>query len=318
MIRVRFVYLTSLSFSGSTLFSFLVNSHPKIATVGEMTGPTSSQDPETYRCSCGKKIKECEFWNQVAERMESRSLPFDAGSFDTKIQVGTAVRAQRVLNDSLRSSTLEDIRDWMLKLFPSQHRRLRYLVARNKALATSVLEVTGKSVFFDASKNPMRIRHLGNQPDVDLRVVHLVRDVRGASLSKRKNQGIANWQRAVYAWVRTNRNIERQLRRLPPDKWIRIRYEDLCRSPAATLNRFFEFCGLERHAMPADFSSVEHHIVGNKMRLSNVGQVSLDEGWRRTLTLDEQAYAEKLAGSMQTRYGYPPMSIADLACAPTH
>jgi hypothetical protein len=244
--------------------------------------------------------------------MTSRHMPFDAGSFDTKIQLGFGDRTPHILNESLRSLVLEDIRDEMLKLWPKQHERLRYLVDRNKSLAASILHVTGKPVFFDASKNPMRIRHLSVEPDVDFRVVHLVRDVRGASLSKRKNQGVTDWNRAVMQWVRTNRNIERQLRRLSTDNWMRIRYEDLCRSPAATLDGFFKFCGLEPYRMPPGFSSLDHHIVGNRMRLSNVGEVYLDEGWRRTLTLDEQACADRLAGSMHVRYGYPSMSVADL------
>ncbi len=312
MEKIRFVYLTSPPFSGSTLFSFLANTHRQIATVGEMTGPLARQDPATYKCSCGCRIKECAFWQQVAERMQSMGFPFDSGSFDTRIRLGNSSLARRVLSGPLGNAWLENIRGRMLKLWPRQYRRLQYLVDRNKALATSILRVAGKSVFFDASKNPMTIVHLGNQPDVDLYVVHLVRDVRGASYSKRKNQERTNWRQNVDAWVQSNRNIEIQLRRLPADRWIRIRYEDLCRAPTETINLFFEFCGLEPAGLPHDFGSIEHHIVGNRMRLMERGQVKLDEAWRRALTLDEQACAERRAGWMQARYGYPGMVAADL------
>jgi hypothetical protein len=180
------------------------------------------------------------------------------------------------------------------------------------ALAESVLQVTGKAVFFDASKNPMVIRQLAHRSDIELRVVHLVRDVRGASLSKRKNQGEMNWCQAVNSWVRMNRNIERQLLRIPRDRWIRIRYEDLCRDPAGTLDRFLGFCGLPARVMPGNFGSHEHHIVGNRMRLTNVADISLDEGWRRSLTPSELADAWALAGLLNSRYGYPPMRTSDL------
>jgi hypothetical protein len=315
--RIPFVYLTSPPFSGSTLFSFLVNTHPKIATVGEMTGLTTLQDPEAYRCSCSQKLKECDFWNRVAKQMLSQGFPFETGSFDTKFRLSNGVRMQRVLTGSLRNSLLEDVRDALLRLWPRQNKRLQYLLERNKAFAASILQVTGKPVFFDASKNPMTIRHLCRHPDLDLRVVHLVRDVRGASLSMRKNRGGTNWRRTVNAWVRANHNIERQLARLPADRWIRICYEDLCRAPAATLNRFFAFCGFEPHNIPRDFQAVEHHIVGNRMRLTHAGEIALDEAWRHVLTPDEHACAEKLAGAMQVRYGYPPMSVADLDRGPT-
>lgn len=310
--RIQFVYLTSPPFSGSTLFSFLVNTHPQIATVGEMTGPIARQDPETYKCSCGKKIRECNFWQQVAARMSFRSLHFDPGSFDTKIRLGNTLITQCILSGSLGNTAVENTRDWLLTLLPSQSKRLRYLIHRNKALTASILEVTGKSVFFDASKNPITIRHLSKEPDVDLRVVHLVRDVRGASLSKRKNQGKTNWERNVTGWVRANRNIERHLNSLAPDKWIRIRYEDLCRAPQVTLDRFYRFCNLEPHSMPQEFSNQDHHIIGNRMRLSNIGQLNLDENWRRALTPAELNLASKLAGPVHVRYGYTPMETADL------
>jgi hypothetical protein len=313
MIKTRFVYLTSPPFSGSTLFSLLANAHPDIASVGEMTGPTSRQNPETYMCSCGCKIKDCGFWKQVAERMTSSELPFDPGSFDTRIRLGNTSLSQRILTGSLGNSILERIRDAMVKLSPMTNKRLRYLIHRNKSLATSILQVTGKSVFFDASKNPMRISHFINEKDIDLRLIHLVRDVRGTSQSKRKNQGKTDWRKNVHAWIRANRNIERQLKRLPPDRWLRIRYEDLCRKPAETLHQFFAFCGVEPQDLPLDFSSEEHHIVGNRMRLSSLGQIRLDEDWRRTVTPDEVALAWKLAGRTHVRYGYPPMTNADLA-----
>jgi hypothetical protein len=308
-----FVYLTSSPFSGSTLFSFLVNTHPQIATVGEMTGLIASQDPDTYRCSCGDRIRECVFWTRVAAQMATRGFAFEPGRFDTRIRLGHGPYSRRLLSGPLRSKPLEDLRDGLVMLWPKQRQRLRYLVDRNKALAASILHISNRSVFFDASKNPMAIRQFRRQPDVDFRVVHLVRDVRGAGLSQRTNRGQSDWHRNVGAWVRMNRVVENQLRQLPNDRWIRIRYEELCRSPAETLNRFFRFCDLEPHALPLDFGSVEHHVVGNRMRLTNAGQIRLDETWRRTLTRDELALASKLAGPMHVRYGYPPMSDADLA-----
>jgi hypothetical protein len=310
--KLRFVYLTSPPFSGSTLFSFLANTHPEIATVGEMTGPVPSQDPETYQCSCGERIRACPFWKQIAAQMKERDFSFDCGNFATSIRLGNSTQAQRLLSGSLLSSVLEDMRDGMLKLWPSQNRRLRTVAARIEALAESVLQVTQKSVFLDASKNPMTIRHLSRLPGIELRVVHLVRDVRGAAFSKRKNKDESNWNRAITSWVRKNRTIERQLQRLTADNWIRIRYEDICRAPADTMNRFFRFCGLQPLVLPQDFSSMRHHIVGNRMRLANFGQIQLDEAWRRMLTPEEVNVAIEIAGTMHLRYGYPRMSVADI------
>jgi hypothetical protein len=311
--KLPFVYLTSTPFAGSTLFSFLANRHPYLGTVGEMTGLIESSDPDSYTCSCGQRIRSCPFWHDVGRRMEAKGFPFDPGDFDTRLRLGKGRLAQRVLNGPLGSTALEDTRDAIVRLSSRLRRRLEYLLARNKALASSILEASGKTVFFDASKSADVIRHFSRDQDLDFRVVHLVRDVRGFSCSRRKNKGETDLGKLVHRWMQANKNIERQLRRLPPDRWIRIRYEDLCATTLETLNRFFAFCGLPPVEPASASLPTEHHIVGNRMRLANFSSVHLDESWRRLLTPAEHDSIASQAARMQTRYGYKPMDRSDLA-----
>jgi hypothetical protein len=245
--------------------------------------------------------------------MTSKGYVFDPGNFGTRLRLGSNPWSRQLFSGSLRSIVFEDLRDGVIELWPGKRQELHDLIARNRALAASILYASGKLVFFDASKEPMAIRYFERDSGMRLQVVHLVRDVRGVSLSRRKNRRELNWQRAVSAWVRMNRSIDRQLRRLPRSRWIRIRYEDLCRNPVATMNRFFQFCGLEEHDAVRDFSSTEHHIVGNRMRLAKTAEIKLDEDWRRTLMPDEIAHASKVAGSLHGKYGYPAMTASDLA-----
>jgi hypothetical protein len=245
--------------------------------------------------------------------MTTRGFSFDPGSFDTRLLLGSGRFTQRLLSGSLGSTSVEDARDRLLRLLPRQHVRLRYLIDRNKALAASILAVTGKSVFLDASKAADAIRHFGRESDLVFRVVHLVRDVRGFSCSRRKNKGEVELREIVGRWMSANANIERQLRRISPDRWIRIRYEDVCSMPLETLNRFFAFCGLAPLQSVNDSAPPEHHIVGNRMRLANFGAVRSDESWRRLLSGEDQQLIAGLAGSMHLRYGYKPMHSSDLA-----
>ena len=55
---------------------------------------------------------------------------------------------------------------------------------------------------------------------------------------------------------------------------------------------------------PEFFRSVEHHILGNRMRLRHETTIALDEKWRTML--DERALAafDTVAGPMNRRYGY--------------
>src|SRR5688572_30279935 len=95
--KLPFIYVSSAPFSGSTLFSLLAGTHPHICTVGEMTGPIQRQDPGRYKCSCGKLIRNCEFWADVTSRMASEGMAFDPGSFGTRIRVGHPHIGERLL-----------------------------------------------------------------------------------------------------------------------------------------------------------------------------------------------------------------------------
>jgi hypothetical protein len=245
--------------------------------------------------------------------MEAKGFPFDAGHFDTRLRIGNGRLAQRLSNGPMGNTALEDMRDAIFRLSPNFRRRLEYLIARNKALASSILETTGKTVFLDASKSADAIRHFSRDRELDFRVVHLVRDVRGFSCSRRKNKGETDLDKLVHRWIQANANIERQLRRLAPSRWIRIRYEDLCTAPLDTLNRFFAFCGLPLLEPASANMPTAHHIVGNRMRLGNFSAVRLDESWRSLLTPNEHDSIAGLAARMQAHYGYGPMNRSDLA-----
>ena len=71
-----FASIETTAFSGATLLAMLLGSSPHIATIGEVSGLVSRNDPKTYLCSCGEKIIDCEFWKQITNRMKSKGHNF--------------------------------------------------------------------------------------------------------------------------------------------------------------------------------------------------------------------------------------------------
>ena len=66
------IYILSPSYSGSTLLTCLLARHPDIATVGELKA-SALGSLDSYKCSCGELLRECQFWDRIASRMtESR------------------------------------------------------------------------------------------------------------------------------------------------------------------------------------------------------------------------------------------------------
>ena len=67
--KINVVYLAGVSYCGSTLLSFILNTHPQIFSIGEM-GPYAPFENGGYRCSCGSNIQECPFVIKVKDNME--------------------------------------------------------------------------------------------------------------------------------------------------------------------------------------------------------------------------------------------------------
>lgn len=301
----NFVFLMAHSFSGSTLLSFLLGAHPEIATVGEMF-IAQGIDPETYVCSCGQRIGECPFWRRISMEMAARGIPYDVrrneASFSTN---GVGRVSHLLLSAEPRGPVLETARSAALALIPGAKRELERRLRINEALAEVVTGLRGARAFVDASKRPGRLLHLRRIPSLDIRVIHMVRDGRAVTRSTMRNLG-RGAEEGARSWLGAARDAERLRQRFPADRWLTLRYEDLCLDPQATLDRISSFIGVTPGGGVPDFRSVDHHIIGNRMRLSHTSEISLDERWRTDMPAEQIRAVERIAGPTLERYGYGP------------
>lgn len=295
-------YILSPSYSGSTLLTLLLAGHPDIGTIGELKA-TAMGDVDRYVCSCGEGITRCAFWTAVGEALARRGVAFDLGDFGTHFRAPGRLVADRALRAVYRGPLFEACRDAALKWLPAGRVALRSVIDRNDALIRTVLDLQEARVFLDGSKDVIRLRHMLDSGRWAIRVIHLVRDGRGAANSYMKHNA-CGMAEAAKMWVRTNRQCERLLARMDPDAWIRLRYEDLCRAPADALGEPLRLLGCEPVRADADLRAANHHILGNRMRLRSVGDIRLDEKWRRDLSAADLAAFDRIAGDPNRRYGY--------------
>jgi hypothetical protein len=317
-------YILSASHSGSTLLAMLLNSHPDICTVGELKA-TSLGDVNRYRCSCGQLIKECCFWARVSGVMARRGFAFDITDTGTHYSGDGSPYVRRLLRPLHRGPIMEAIRDTALYLSPVWRRRLPDIQRRNVALVESLLEVSGKRLIVDSSKVGLRLKYLVRNPDLDVKVIRLIRDGRAVALTymepavfadatdpERRAGGMGGERKgerlrmaeAAHEWRRSNEEAEHILPQLGPLQWIEVRYEDLCKDPQGTLRRVFECLSVDSTEAAADFRSVEHHVLGNGMRLDAASEIRLDERWTSVLTADDRRVFDHVAGRLNHRYGY--------------
>jgi hypothetical protein len=304
----RFLYVAGTSFTGSTLLSFLLNLHPQIVCVGECDPNFSNwPDPNQYPCSCGATLAECPFWTAVGAEMSDRGMRFDPEHWRTSFRPSSRIGRRLLAGDrpdALRAALGAHV--------PVIGSRVRSTARRNEALVASVRSVAAKPVFADASKDVSRARLLDHMTDLRPYVIHLVRDSLGFVASKKsraeKNSRAARGAaigNAARHWNRRGTQAEQLFEALPPERRLRVRYEDLCTDPEHEFARICEMLGLEQLPGPYEFLAGDHHIIGNRMRLSSSSEIVLDERWRSILTEEEAETVRQVTSRHRQAFGYP-------------
>jgi len=322
--RVTIAYILAASHSGSTLLAMLLGAHPETCTAGELT-LAHLGNVDQYRCSCGEMIRQCSFWSRVTESMADRGFPVDIANASTDVRHSGTWYTNALLRPLHRGAILEGVRDVALGFSPTWRRTLPMIQQKTAALAESICETYGRRTIVDSSKGALRLKYLLRNPAFDVKVVRLVRDGRGVSLTYMRpgdyadatdpnlrggglgtaegDEGLGA-REAAHEWRRSNEEAEKLLAGLDRSQWAQVRYEALCTEPDETLRGLFEFLGVDPSRMVRDFRSTDQHVVGNGMRLDSTNEIRLDDRWKSVLTPNELRVFDVVAGDMNRRYGY--------------
>ncbi len=308
--RVPYLYVAGASFSGSTLLAFLLNAHPRMVSVSEVGGviphgPITEQTLDSYSCSCGALLLECPFYRELETRVRAAGSSFDLRSWGTHFRASRHRLLDIPLTRHLRFGALERLRDRLVSLVPGYRNTIDEIARRNVHFARATLAISGKQVFVDAQKDPARIKFLSEIEEIDLRVIHLVRDLRGGASSYMRHYPERNdATRAARKWRNANLATERSRRHLPPERWMRLRYDEICEDHGSVVNRIADFVGVERAELPGNFYGVEHHVVGNQMRLGGPGEIRRDDSWKKRLSEDDLSTIAAVAGNTNRFFGF--------------
>lgn len=304
--RVRYVCMPGSPYTGSTLLGTLLNAHPECASIGAATGLTHRAELSTYRCSCGRLFRECEFWNHIAARTQELGHPvtvFKTNFWNTHLKLSQNRLINAVLVRSLGSDLLNDVRDPLVARLPGARTAIAEMGWYSWSLASAVLERTGKIVFVDTARDHQRPKYIVDHPLIDLKVIHLIRDPRGNAASIMKHTG-ADVSTAARQWTHYNIEADRVRRYLPAGSWMSLHYEELCADPGGVLDRISDFIGVGRAKLPPGFGEVENHIIGNSMRLKGVGEIRQDMSWQTRLGAADLEAIARIAGPTSRRLGF--------------
>jgi hypothetical protein len=304
----RVLLIAGAQRSGSTLLDRVIGSHEGFCSVGEAHVIWEGSFEQNHLCGCGVPFRECVFWGEVSRR----AFGVDIDQFDR----ATAIRLK---------NTVSRIRYVPLLALSRRPRRYQSaLLAYSELierLYTAIQEVSGARVIVDSSKSPAHGLILSRLPNIEVHVVHLVRDPRAVAFSwqrQRRNPEI-HWKAEDMPIDRAWRSAARWLVQNAPTEllstsaasYVRLRYEDFLADPNAALSKIlspYDWVGdtLENSSkMEVDLQPT-HTVSGNPMRFKQ-GQLKLklDDEWRGAMPPRDRRLVTAATWPLLLRYGYP-------------
>lgn len=308
---VKYVYICSANFSGSTLLDLLIGSHTRVTSLGEITQLPRNLALNT-RCTCGQPIKSCSVWNKVVnilsehlaidihENPYALNLGYIYGmNYDKKHQT-LFYKFIRKIKSDLRYGELR-YKMSFLKIFLKTF----YEVPKNKFLLYDVANsLLGTDLVVDSSKAYLEAIGLYKMMSEKVRIILLVRDGRAVFYSGLKRN--YSKKKSLSAWKNVYSRILPLLKQhVSPEHVLFIKYEDLTSNVRKELLKICNFIGLEFEEGMLDFKSKIHHLTdGSDMRFNNSSVIKTDILWKQKLSRDDYIYFEKYAGSFNRSFGY--------------
>ena len=304
------VYIAGSGRSGSTLLERALGEIPGFVNVGELIDLYRRTVEHGERCGCGHAFTECPFWSRVGDRA-----------------FGGWQEQKLTATHRLQGKVARQRRMPRLLAMPLAGRRFRADVAAYGAsyasLYGAISAEAGAACVVDASKWPVQALALA-RAGLDVRVIHLVRDVRGVaySLGKRdvsRPHAVAGGDvmsrlspaEAAARWVAVQSQAGLLSRCGLPV--ARMRYEEFVRHPGQAVAAALDGIGLP--ASPAQLAHLgdgravlgtSHGLSGNPSRFRD-GEITLraDETWRERMSRRDRLIVTAIALPLMLRYGIP-------------
>lgn len=308
--RVRVLYIAGGTRSGSTIVGMVLGEISGLFFGGELIDFWRLVADPDHRCSCGVSFSACPVWHAIKDAGVGGLDPASAREL-VELRDRHA-RSHRVPARRWRRRDNEELRS----------ERARYS-SHLRSLYGAIQRHTGCDVVVDSSKNAGYAERLAEIAELDVSILHLVRDPRATAFSWRRRRTVDELEpRGLLAstlqWGARNIGAE-ILSKSAIDGYLRMRYEDFVVDPRAATESIVRFLGLEGRALP--FKSAHdvelgpnHGVWGNMVR-GQRGSVALraDDEWLDMRARDRLPVTA-LTLPLLLRYRYPIVGATRKKC----
>jgi hypothetical protein len=303
----RVLFLGGLGRSGTTVLERVLGEVPGACSVGELVHLWQRGVLDDDMCGCGTPFSRCEFWNAVGKgAFGGWNRELALRMIELRWRVDRTRHVARLIWPRLMGPRRPDLDEY---------------VGNFLRLYRAIVEVAGADLVVDSSKHSSLAFCLRTADELDLRILHVVRDSRGVAHSWAKEvrrpesamgDSMARFSpaRTALLWVAHNLCLS-LLRGLGATTRLQ-RYEDFTNRPRKVVGELVEFAGLTIGPTGLDFltdSSVvltpSHTVAGNPMRFHS-GELTLrrDDAWRKQMPRGRRGLVSLLTLPLLARYGY--------------
>lgn len=309
--KVKVLYIGGYSRSGSTILLRLLGQIEGFHSIGEMTYVWQRSFVENQLCGCGQPFRECEFWNAVVAEAFGGFGQLDLDAI-------RSLRAAVQGNSNLPYLMYPSLRT------AAYRQKLQEYTSLLGKLYRAIRSVSGSSVIIDSSKVPPYAFVLREVPDIDLHMVHLVRDSRATAYSwqRKKARPEIYWKKEYmerYSPIRSSLEwglMNRMLQSTNPGKgqdsnYRLLRYEDFVSAPRESIIEILDWLGEDTSRLPFMDNEytihlrTDHTVSGNPNRFQQgIVKIRPDIEWREKMAWDQKYLVTALTWPLLWQYGY--------------
>lgn len=274
--NINLVYILGAGHCGSTILNVMLDSHPQGFGLGEVHRINSTSG---HGADYQFLMKEA-VWRKIANEYQLVS-----GELFQELRLETPQRS-------------------FYNLIVKRHKRHASWERKNVELFSAIKNATGNNILVDSSKEWPRLLLLSYIDNVDIRVIHLVRDPRAVVNSYQKKYG--SWLRGYKRLMRLEFASLFVRRCIAENSWLDVRYEDLMNNPKALLSDICEFLSIPFDDRMLDIENNDYSGVGgNRFRYKENNTIALDVSWRSQMRTYWQFVTSIASLPYLLRYRYP-------------
>ncbi len=226
---IEIIYVAGSSYSGTTILGLVLSTSEKVFNAGEVCKYNEIKD-QSFKidpqkevdniCTCGKIYNKCPYWGRIYSSYQ-KDIDFNPAGFSKenfKLMLKLLNPFSRLKPDNM-----------------VMHEYVKYsklLFHEAQKLNPSV------KYLLDVSKSIYNINLLKHAPEVNLKVIHLVRDPMDTCNSFKKHR--IGFLYAICSWIMVNLFIKRFIKRTKAES-ITIEYEDMCKNTNEVFTKINHF-----------------------------------------------------------------------------